>query len=111
MKILYITSFSQDLFNATGTINLKGYLTQIYRFFGFWVLIIGMFITSFSAPRIIIKRHIGIRVLSILGYMLLIGFYLGYTWIPSSHFIWLTWGLFGIYLLSLYAFLRLKNEQ
>tara|TARA_B100001750_G_C15441415_1_gene563803 strand:- start:166 stop:621 length:456 start_codon:yes stop_codon:yes gene_type:complete len=100
-----------DLFSSTGSsINLEGYLTQIYRFFGFWVLTIGMLITSFSSPSIIIKKHVGIRLLPILGYMLIIGLYLGYTWIPSSHFIWLTWGLLGVYLLSLYAFLKLKNK-
>jgi len=99
-----------DLFNATGSIDLEGYLTQIYSFFGFWVLIIGMFITSFSSPTIIIKKYVGIRLLPILGYILIFGLYLGYKWIPSSHFIWLTWSLLGVYLLSLYAFLKLKNK-
>ena len=32
-------SFS-SLFESVGLINLQGYLEQIYRFFGFWVLFI-----------------------------------------------------------------------
>ena len=99
------------LFIATGDINLQGYLTQIYRFFGFWVLMIGVLITSFSFPKTIIDLKIRKRLISILGGMILFGLYLGYTWIPSSHFIWLIWGMVGIYLISLYAFIKLRNEE
>ena len=100
-----------DLFIVTKDINLEGYLMQIYRFFGFWVLMIGVFITSFSCPKIIINLKIRKILILIVGGMILFGLYLGYTWIPSSHFIWLAWGMLGIYLISLYAFIKLKNEQ
>ena len=34
-----------ELFSSEINLTLPGYLAQIYRFFGFWVIIIGLFIT------------------------------------------------------------------
>ena len=45
----------QDLFNEEINSTLPDYLTQIYRFFGFWVLVIGFFITSPSSRNPIIN--------------------------------------------------------
>ena len=39
-----------ELFEPEINSTLPGYLRQIYRFFGFWVIIIGLFITLFSFP-------------------------------------------------------------
>ena len=97
----------QDLFNEEINSTLPDYLTQIYRFFGFWVLIIGFFITSLS--RNIIANNIGTPFLAIIGFMMFFGMYLGYTFIPSSHFIDLMWILFGCYVVSLYSYLKLKK--
>ena len=38
----------EKLFEAEINSSLPGYLKQIYRFFGFWVFIIGVFIVGFS---------------------------------------------------------------
>tara|TARA_B110000116_G_scaffold267696_1_gene280426 strand:+ start:2047 stop:2331 length:285 start_codon:yes stop_codon:yes gene_type:complete len=40
-----------DLFNKSPD-TLPNYLRQIYRFFGLWVTIIGLFITLFSMPKV-----------------------------------------------------------
>ena len=56
-------SFEQ-LFKPTINETLPDYLRQIYRFFGFWVLIIGLFITSFSMPGIAHNSKIRIKLLS-----------------------------------------------
>ena len=40
-----------DLFSQSPQ-TLPDYLRQIYRFFGLWVCIIGLFITLFSMPKV-----------------------------------------------------------
>ena len=41
-----------ELFKYDINKTLPDYLRQIYRFFGLWVIIIGLFITLFSIPKI-----------------------------------------------------------
>ena len=96
-----------SLFEAEINSTLPDYLRQIYRFFGFWVLVIGLLISSLSQNML--KNNIGFRLLSILGFMMFFGMYLGYTFIPSSHFIQLMWLLFICYLVSLYSYIKLKK--
>ena len=99
--------FSDEINNT-----LPGYLSQIYKFFGFWVIVIGLFITNFSLPRVIVKKEVSMRLLSIVGFMIIMGSYLSYTLIPSSHFIFLAWGLMAGYLVSLFSFYKLnKNNE
>jgi len=101
----------EELFAAEINASLPGYLTQIYCFFGFWVLIIGLFISSFSSPQLMSNDDIASRVISILGFIIGFGLYLGYTFIPSSHFIYLIWFSFLLYLVSLYSFIKLKRKR
>ena len=96
-----------DLFKEEINSTLPDYLRQIYRFFGLWVLIIGFFISTLSHN--LIKNNIGIPLLSIIGFMMFFGMYLGYTFIPSSHFIQLMWFLFLCYVISLYSYIKLKK--
>ena len=99
--------FSEEINNT-----LPGYLSQIYKFFGFWVIVIGLFITNFSLPRVIVRKEVSMRLLSIVGFMIIMGSYLSYTLIPSSHFIFLAWGLMAGYLISLFSFYKLnKNNE
>lgn len=88
---------------------LPDYLRQIYRFFGLWVLIIGLFISSLSLSNKAIKHNqIISKMIYIVGLMMLFGMYLGYTLIPSSHFIILMWILLILYIISLYSYIKLK---
>jgi len=96
-----------DLFEQEINSTLPDYLRQIYRFFGFWVLTIGLLISSLSQN--ILKNNIGPQLLSIVGFMMFFGMYLGYTFIPSSHFIQLIWGLLICYIISLYSYIKLKE--
>ena len=98
--------FSDEINNT-----LPGYLSQIYKFFGFWVIVIGLFITNFSLPRVIVKKEVSMRLLSIVGFMIIMGSYLSYTLIPSSHFIFLAWGLMAGYLVSLFSFYKLNKNN
>ena len=96
-----------SLFEPEINNTLPSYLRQIYRFFGFWVLTIGLLISSLSQN--ILKNNIGPQLLSIVGFMMFFGMYLGYTFIPSSHFIQLMWLLLICYLVSLYSYIKLKK--
>tara|TARA_Y100000739_G_C20561270_1_gene443143 strand:+ start:8 stop:448 length:441 start_codon:yes stop_codon:yes gene_type:complete len=78
--------FEPDINNT-----LPGYLRQIYRFFGLWVIIIGLFITSFSRPSIIKDKKVRISLLFCIGTMVCLGLILAYILIPSSPFVYLGW--------------------
>jgi len=84
--------FESDINNT-----LPGYLRQIYRFFGLWVVIIGLFITSFSRPSIIKYEKVRINLLFCIGAMVFLGLILAYILIPSSPFIYLGWLLLLMY--------------
>ena len=94
-----------ELFEPEINSTLPGYLRQIYRFFGFWVIIIGLFITLFSYPNMLKNKLIAKRILFILAIMLTIGAILGYTLIPSSHFIYLIWIKIFMYIVRIYGYL------
>ena len=99
-----------ELFDAKNNETLPDYLRQIYRFFGLWVIIIGLFISLFSMPSIATDRRIRLRLLICVGLMILSGTMLAYYLIPSSPFIYLSWGLIALYLISTYSYIRIKDE-
>ena len=100
----------EELFDAEINKTLPGYLTQIYRFFGFWVLIVGALILNLSRQTIICNnKKISAIIIYTVGFMMIFGLYLGYSLIPSSHFISLIWVLFIFYLISLYSYFKLKD--
>ena len=88
------------LFEPSINNTLPGYLRQIYRFFGLWVIIIGLFIVSFSRPSIIEYKNIRFTLLFCTGIMLYSGLILAYILIPSSPFIYLGWFLLLMYFVS-----------
>ena len=79
-----------ELFAIEKNKTLPSYLQQIYKFFGFWVIVIGLFLTIFSSPLLSKEKMVANRLLWIVGFMISIGLWLSYTLIPSSHFIFLT---------------------
>ena len=92
----------EELFNTESNKTLPGYLRQIYRFFGYWVITIGLFIISFSTPKLIESNDLRKRLLLCLGFMISLGTVLGHTLIPSSHFIYLVWIMNVSYLFCIY---------
>jgi len=100
-----------DLFSEKINKTLPGYLKQIYEFFGLWVMIIGFFITNYSLPSRIIKKDIAIPLLSIFFFLVVSGLYFGYKLIPSSHFIYLGWGMFFAFCISIYSFYKLNISE
>ena len=100
-----------ELFKPEINKTLPGYLKQIYTFFGLWVIIIGLFITLFSMPNIAKNRFVRSILLICIGAMIFIATMLGYIWIPSSPFIYLSWGLVLLYFISLYGHLKIDTED
>ena len=98
-----------ELFNSEINKTLPDYLKQIYRFFGLWVIVIGLFITSFSVPSLIKKKVIRIILLICIGIMISVATVMGYIWIPNSPFIYLSWGLILFYSISLYAHFKIDK--
>ena len=81
----------EELFEPEINSSLPGYLTQIYRFFGFWVLLIGLFLLVFSSHQFMSNDSFASKLLCIVGFMIGFGLYLSYSFIPASHFIYLIW--------------------
>ena len=97
------------LFAANVNKNLPDYLRNIYRFFGLWVIGLGLMICSYVLMVDIQASKSRYTILAISGLILGVSLYLGHTFIPSSPFIYLMWGLAAIYLVSFFASLRLNK--
>ena len=101
----------EKLFEPEINNTLPGYLRQIYRFFGLWVVLIGFFIISFSSPTLIVQNIIRKRMLFCFGIMMIMGTILGYALIPSSHFIYLMWIMNVLYVFSIYNHIKINDEK
>tara|TARA_B100000401_G_scaffold309780_1_gene213506 strand:- start:103 stop:534 length:432 start_codon:yes stop_codon:yes gene_type:complete len=82
----------EKLFSSEINETLPGYLKQIYRFFGLWVSIIGLFIVSFLREKFIKDSDIRKSLLICTGLTVYLALIFAYIWIPSSPFIYLGLG-------------------
>ena len=89
----------EKLFSSEINETLPGYLKQIYRFFGLWVSIIGLFIVSFLREKFIKDSDIRKSLLICTGLTVYLALIFAYIWIPSSPFIYL--GLASVILHSI----------
>ena len=97
-----------QLFNEEINETLPGYLKQIYRFFGIWVCIIGLFIISFAKKKFIENKAFARNLLICIGLMVISAQTMAYFLIPSSPFIFLGWGSILMFLVSLWAYRKLS---
>jgi len=97
-----------QLFNEEINETLPGYLKQIYRFFGLWVCIIGLFIVSFAKTKFIENKAFARNLLICIGLMVISAQTMAYFLIPSSPFIFLGWGSILMFLVSLWAYRKLS---
>ena len=102
-------SFDQ-LFSSEINNTLPGYLKQIYRFFGLWVTVIGLFITSLSRENVSKDSIIRIIILFCVGIMCYSGLILVHVWIPSSPFLYLAYGMILLHLISVYGHIRFNKK-
>ena len=97
-----------QLFNNEINSTLPDYLKQIYRFFGLWVVVIGLFIFGFSRPVMTSDSRIRVLLLVIVGIMCYSGLALAIFWIPSSPFIYLGCTMVVLHVASFYAHINYK---
>ena len=97
-----------QLFNEEINQTLPGYLKQIYRFFGLWVSIIGIFIVSFAKTKFIENKAFARNLLICIGLMVISAQTMAYILIPSSPFIYLGWGSILMFLVSLWGYIKLS---
>ena len=90
----------EKLFSEDINKSLPGYLKQIYRFFGLWVSIIGLFIIGFSKDRFIEYNSIRKTLLFCVGFTVYSALILAYKFLPSSPFIYVGWGGVFLHLIS-----------
>ena len=91
----------EKLFSSEINETLPGYLKQIYRFFGLWVSIIGLFIVSFLREKFIQDSDIRKSLLICTGLTVYLALILAYIWIPSSPFIYLGLGSVILHAISI----------
>ena len=96
-----------QLFSEEINETLPGYLKQIYRFFGLWVSIIGIFIVSFAKTKFIENKAFARNLLICIGLMVISAQTLAYILIPSSPFVYLGWGSILMFLVSLWGYKKL----
>lgn len=92
-----------ELFSDPTNANLPRYLSTIYRFFGLWVLGIGLLLSAYVLVTFMGTPRARNTVLAVLGPFLVAMLYLGLTRIPISPFIPLMFILVGLYGVSLWA--------
>lgn len=95
-----------QLFNDEINKTLPDYLKQIYRFFGLWVIIIGLFVCGFSRPVMTSDSRTRVLLLTFVGIMSYSGLALAIFWIPSSPFIYLGCIMLILHAASFYAHIR-----
>ncbi len=91
----------QKLFSNEINDTLPGYLKQIYRFFGLWVSMIGLFIISFLKEKFIKDSDIRKSLLICTGITVYSALIFAYIWIPSSPFIYLGLGSVILHAISI----------
>ena len=91
----------EKLFSNEINDTLPGYLQQIYRFFGLWVSMIGLFIVSFLREKFIEYSDIRKSLLICTGLTVYLALILAYIWIPSSPFIYLGLGSVILHVISI----------
>ena len=98
----------EKLFSEDINKSLPGYLKQIYRFFGLWVSIIGLFIIGFSKDRFIEDKSIRKTLLFCVGFTVYSALILAYKFLPSSPFIHVGWGGIFLHLISVLSHRKLN---
>ena len=100
-----------ELLSVDENFTLSGYLTQIYRFLGLYVVGIGMFLLAFSSEKTLKIPFVRTRIYCVLGSLLVVNLIVAYNWIPSSHFIYVMWFALLLFIISLYAHINISWNE
>ena len=100
-----------ELLSVDENFTLSGYLTQIYRFLGLYVVGIGMFLLAFSSEKTLKIPFVRTRIYCVLGSLLIVNLIVAYNWIPSSHFIYVMGAALILFIISLYAHINISWNE
>ena len=100
-----------ELLSVDENFTLSGYLTQIYRFLGLYVVGIGMFLLAFSSEKTLKIPFVRTRIYCVLGSLLVVNLIVAYNWIPSSHLIYVMWVALFLFIISLYAHINISWNE
>ena len=104
LGVTYNTLFAQNVNQ-----HLPNYLTLMYRFFGWWVVSIGLLISVYVLVTKM-GTQLARNTLHIVTVIILTGIYcIEYHFIPESPFLWLTHSIALLFLVSIYGSVKLKQ--
>ena len=104
LGVTYNTLFAQNVNQ-----HLPNYLTLMYRFFGWWVVSIGLLISVYVLVTKM-GTQLARNTLHIVTVIILTGIYcIEYHFIPETPFLWLTHSIALLFLVSIYGSVKLKQ--
>lgn len=104
LGVTYNTLFAQNVNQ-----HLPNYLTLMYRFFGWWVVSIGLLISVYVLVTKM-GTQLARNILHIVTVIILTGIYcIEYHFIPETPFLWLTHSIALLFLVSIYGSVKLKQ--
>ena len=106
-KLLGVTY--NTLFAQNANRHLPNYLTLMYRFFGWWVVSIGLLISVYVLVTKM-GTQLARNILHVVTVIILTGIYcIEYHFIPETPFLWLTHSIALLFLVSIYGSVKLKQ--
>ena len=104
LGVTYNTLFAQNVNQ-----HLPNYLTLMYRFFGWWVVSIGLLLSVYVLVTKM-GTQLARNILHIVTVIILTGIYcIEYHFIPETPFLWLTHSIALLFLVSIYGSVKLKQ--
>ena len=104
LGVTYNTLFAQNVNQ-----HLPNYLTLMYRFFGWWVVSIGLLISVYVLVTKM-GTQLARNILHVVTVIILTGIYcIEYHFIPETPFLWLTHSIALLFLVSIYGSVKLKQ--
>ncbi len=99
----------ENLFAADINRNLPAYLTLLYRFFGWWVSLIGLLTIGYTYVTRL-GTHMSRLTIQVVYFIGLTGIgIILYTFIPTTPFVYLNIFLWGMWTISVFSGIKLKN--
>ena len=106
-KLLGVTY--NTLFAQNANRHLPNYLTLMSRFFGWWVVSIGLLISVYVLVTKM-GTQLARNILHVVTVIILTGIYcIEYHFIPETPFLWLTHSIALLFLVSIYGSVKLKQ--
>ena len=104
LGVTYNTLFAQNVNQ-----HLPNYLTLMYRFFGWWMVSIGLLVSVYVLVTKM-GTQLARNILHIVTVIILTGIYcIEYYFIPETPFLWLTHSIALLFLVSIYGSVKLKQ--